>query len=80
MKKRVVMYGAGGTGKRILAELEKQYEVIAVIDSDSKKWGSNILGRLIENPEDVLKNKDRFEYVIVASQPGKDAIYEIPKT
>lgn len=76
MKKRVVMYGAGGTGKRILPELEKQYEVIAVIDSDSKKWGSSILGRLIENPEDVLKNKDRFEYVIVASQPGKDAIYE----
>lgn len=46
MKKRVVIFGAGGTGRRVYNMIVDEVEVIKFVDSDQEKWG-----RLSENPK-----------------------------
>ena len=38
---RVVVYGAGGTGKRLIPILEKKWEICCFCDSDEKMGGGN---------------------------------------
>ena len=74
-RKKVLIYGAGGGGKRIFRDVDCEYEVVGFIDSDERKWGS----KLMENevyPPDRLDSKD-YDYVIVASLPGYDAIVSV---
>lgn len=37
--KKIVIFGAGGTGKRIAYEVSQYYEILCFIDSDPRKWG-----------------------------------------
>ena len=39
--KKVIIWGAGGTGKRVLREVSQIYNVLAVVDSDERKWGGS---------------------------------------
>ena len=73
--KRVILFGAGGTGKRLIDELRDKYEIMCMVDSDSSKWGTYCKNYKIEDPDLILK-RNEFDYVIVASAPGYDAIME----
>lgn len=71
--KQIVLFGAGGTGKRLVHELQDKYKIKCLIDSDSSKWGTKCGDYWVENPDMILREND-FDYIIVASAPGYDAI------
>lgn len=38
-----VIFGASDTGKRIFENVEKKYNILAITDNDSRKWGGQYL-------------------------------------
>ena len=71
--KKVVIFGAGPTGVRVIEKYKKFTEIIAITDNDPAKWGLSItLGSEIVSPE-KLKSMD-FDLVIIASVQGKSSI------
>ena len=51
MKKRTLLFGAGGTAKQVLAVLGDSIELIGYVDNDPNKWGSIINEVYIYQPE-----------------------------
>lgn len=75
MKEKVICYGAGDGGLRLVNEIEKIYEILFFVDSDSKKWkgGGQIKGYAINSPEIIFQSKD-YAYIIITSAPGMGTI------
>lgn len=69
---KVVIFGAGGTGKILQEKLlhDKNLEVIAFIDSDSNKVGNKINGIKIYSIHELLSLQ--FDKVILGSTSGLD--------
>jgi hypothetical protein len=63
------MFGAGGGGKRLYDIIRKRYDVIAITDNDSRKWGETFKDLIIDAPKDCLKKQD-YDVVVVSSAPG----------
>jgi O-methyltransferase len=66
---RAIMFGAGGGGKRLYDIIRKRYDVIAITDNDSRKWGETFKDLIIDAPKDCLKKQD-YDVVVVSSAPG----------
>lgn len=65
----IILYGASGSGERILLlmnELGLSDKVIAVVDSNEKKWGDNWLGYKISNPK-LINNISNKAIIVIAS-------------
>ena len=58
MKERVIMYGAGGTGRKLLPDIKERYTVVCFVDSDERKWGECIDNIEIKNPDTALRELD----------------------
>lgn len=72
--KRVIIFGAGRGGVDAVGLARKcGWEIICFVDSDRKKWNESMMGFNIKDP-DTLKELD-FDFIIVASLPGKKAIF-----
>lgn len=71
--KKAIIWGGGGTGKKIKSEVCKLYDVVCFVDSDPRKWGCSIEDIPIKNPYDAI-TEGEYDYVIVASLPGYDFI------
>ena len=41
-RKRVVIFGAGGTGQRVYNSIKNEVYVVFFVDNDSQKWGGII--------------------------------------
>lgn len=67
------MYGAGGTGKKLLPDMKKRYDVVCFVDSDERKWGQSIEDIEIKSPDIALVEAE-YDYVVVSSAPGLDTI------
>lgn len=63
-----VCFGAAGGGKRLYQKISEKYHVIAFVDNDRNKWGGELMGVPIYNP-DKLKELD-FDYLVITSAPG----------
>lgn len=66
IKNGVILYGASGSGKRtilLMEELGLSDKIIAVVDSDEKKWGYSCMGYEIFNPEII--NSIRSNAIII---------------
>lgn len=48
---KVIIWGAGGTGRRVYNKLKQQKEVIAFVDMDSHKWNTKYENIPICEPE-----------------------------
>lgn len=75
--KGIVLYGASGTGERmamLLNSLELNNKVLAVADSDEKKWGNKWFGYKISNPEIIKTISDNA--IIVITSVYLDEIFE----
>jgi len=68
MKKRTIIFGAGGTAKKVLAALSDSIELIGYVDNDSSKWGTTVDGIFVYNPE-ILQFLF-FEQVAIAVLKG----------
>lgn len=51
MKKRVVIFGATDTGKRIYSEIKHEADVLFFVDEDKRKWGTKIDAVDVAAPE-----------------------------
>ena len=73
--KRVIIWGAGGTGKNILPQVQDKYKVLCYVDEDSRKWGTYIKEYDIYEPAKAIASME-YDFVIIASAPGFDFITE----
>ncbi len=65
MKEKVIIYGAGNTGKSAYYGLRNRYDVLFFIDSDKNIWGGAIDGKKICPPE-VLRDYPDTKLVIAS--------------
>lgn len=42
MKNKVVIFGAGGTGRRIMNMIRNSCEILFMVDNDESKWDSMV--------------------------------------
>lgn len=57
-KKKVILYGAGDYGNRLLREIEGHVEIVGVIDSNPNLEGSNWNGLTVMRPECLARMQD----------------------
>jgi poly(ribitol-phosphate) beta-N-acetylglucosaminyltransferase len=71
---KVVVWGAGQLAVDLVAKAYffKSVEIECFVDSDSSKWGSQLLGKEVLSPETLLNNN--YTVVIAAAQYFSDII------
>lgn len=72
--KKIIIFGAGATGKRTYKFYNELCDVIAFSDNDKMLQGMEIEGIPIIAPVEIPRYK--FDYIIIASVPGYDVIRE----
>lgn len=70
---KAILFGAGESGKKILPNVVKKFEIIAFVDNDKNKWGNKIKDIPIYSPEECFMKFD-YQYVIISSTFGLDSI------
>ncbi len=69
-----VIWGAGGTGRKVYEMSREAIDIICFVDSDETKWGGNIAGVEIKNP-DVLKSLEP-DVILLGTLMGLDEVPE----
>lgn len=70
---KAIMFGAGESGRKLLPDVAKKFEIIAFTDNDERKWENRFENIPIYSPEECLTRLD-FQYVIISSTFGLDSI------
>ena len=70
----VIVFGAGGTGRRVRRLLETTYNVIGFVDNDSSKWNTDIDGINCFSPEQL--NDLVFDYIALGTLMGYEELQE----
>jgi len=63
---KYAVYGAGPTGQEFLKLFDKD-QIAFFSDSDCNKWGCDFNGYEVISPDDLVKRKDEFDKIFVAS-------------
>ena len=66
--KNVAVYGAGSFGAQIAAAIlqSNTKNLSIVVDDDSKLWNRNINGILINSPNTLKRNSNKFDEILIA--------------
>lgn len=72
--KKGIIWGAGGTGRRIYSMLKEQMEVVCFVDCDETKWGKEYDGIKVFSPDKI--NKLEFDQVILGTLMGYEEVQE----
>ena len=75
MGKRVVIFGAGGTGQRVYNSIKNEMNVQFFVDNDSSKWGGTYDGVEIKSP-DELKNESLYDVIEMGTLMGLQEIQD----
>lgn len=76
---KVYIWGSGSMGQNLSKVLNKHnLKFVGFIDSDEKKWGQAIGGKMIF-PPNILEKDGMNNKILVASQPGKFTIVDCLK-
>ena len=67
-----VIWGAGGTGRHVYEMNRDSLDIICFVDSDETKWGGNIDGVEIKNPES-LRDLD-VDVILLGTLMGLDEV------
>ena len=73
-KQRAVIWGAGGTGKRIKEMIDEKYEVISFLDSDAAKAGMTVAGIPVVSPDNLFTMQ--YDKLFYGSLMGLDEMTE----
>ena len=75
MNSQYILYGAGNRCSS-LCEIayESEIKVVAVVDSDSAKWGKKIGNYIIDSPEIIANYEDAVICITVADVQAKESI------
>lgn len=71
---KVLLFGAGINGKKVLSFLKEGIEIIAILDNDKQRWGNLYEGISVISPEKGIRYD--FDYLIVTVRKGYEAISE----
>ncbi len=71
---KVVCFGAAGGGRRLYKEISEKYNVVAFIDNNEEKWGTELFGIEVFSPS--VLNELEYDWIIITSAPGLASIYE----
>lgn len=63
--KKIILFGSGNFTKRFLAQFKKQYEIYAIVDNDSSKWGTQIEGIDILSPKIIETIPEEERRIII---------------
>ena len=69
---KVLLFGAGINGKKVLSFLKEGIEIIAILDNDKQRWGNLYEGISVISPEKGIRYD--FDYLIVTVRKGYEAI------
>jgi len=65
---RLIIYGCGSFGKKIIEMLEPYVKIVDAVDSDKLKWGRIFLGKYkIIPPDELLNNYTTYDFILIAS-------------
>ena len=68
-RKRVVIFGAGGTGQRVYNSIKNEVDVVFFVDNDSQKWGGHYNNIEIKSPE-ALFDADTYDVIEMGTLMG----------
>lgn len=74
-RKRVVIFGAGGTGQRVYNSIKNEVDVVYFVDNDSQKWGSHYNNIEIKSPE-ALFDADTYDVIEMGTLMGLKEIQQ----
>jgi FlaA1/EpsC-like NDP-sugar epimerase len=74
-KQKIVIFGAGMGGKRAYKSLRKEYDIIAFVDNDQAKHGSQLLKLPIKAPSDLAKLD--YDQIYIASMYAAEITYQL---
>ena len=61
---KVIIFGAGDTGKRIYEDIKEKANVMFFVDEDDKKWNQIIVdGKVAKEPQRILDIEYDYIYV-----------------
>jgi O-methyltransferase len=69
MMKKAIIWGAGGTGRRVFNTIKENTNVIAFVDCDEMKWNTKVEGLFVYSPENI-KNIE-FDILYYGTLMGK---------
>lgn len=67
---RIMIFGAGNTGKRAYEQNYEKYNIQCFLDNDQKKWGKYLYNLPIIQPTKESIEKYSFDYIMIASVFG----------
>jgi len=64
---KAIVWGTGGTARDFLDKkgFYRDFEIIALVDNDSQKWGKRYFGYLVIEPQEL--NNMEYDYIIICS-------------
>lgn len=68
---RVFLYGAGTVIKDIIDEIQKEAEIIGILDSNQKKWGMEINGYKVLGDARILE-QSKYDRIIICALQFKE--------
>lgn len=71
---KVIIFGAGVQGRKILKEIVGKYEVVLMIDNDPKKNNTYIENVLVMNLSKEILDRTYFDAIIIGTLSGYKAI------
>lgn len=73
--KKVIIFGASDTGRRIYHEIEHKYEIVAFVDENCKLHGERLHGIEVVSP--MQMGQFTYDYIILAVLSGYERIREM---
>ncbi len=66
-KERIILWGTGEIASQVFKECLtiNQYDILAFIDNDDRKWGIDLFGIKICSPQFLMENKDLIEKIVI---------------
>ena len=73
MKSTAYIFGAGGTGQRVLGIVKEKYKILGFVDNDKTKWGTSVFGYEIFPPDKLIQDIE-LDYVLLGTLMGYEEL------
>ena len=74
-KVAAVIFGAGDAGRAAYELLQNEFEIVAFVDNDSSKHGTDLLGLRVISPDDI--ESTRAAKVLIASEYSEQIVIQV---
>lgn len=75
--KKIVVFGAGKMFEHYLANVDKKYYPLFIVDNDKNKWNTKINDFKVCSPQEILKIPKEEQYIVICSVYYKEIIKQL---